>query len=77
MSIWINTHKTGRGIQKESISNRVSSPLCWQSACDLKKNKIKNKKAGRERSYMPLSIINLKERHQELVCDQNFLKQVH
>lgn len=67
-----NRHK------KESISNLVSSPLSWQSTCDLKKQKQqKNKKYQGKRSAkcLSLSIINLKERHQELICDQNVLNE--
>lgn len=56
MSIWIYKHDNGKGIKKESISNLVSSPSCWQSACDLKKRKKGKIKEQAKRSKRPLSV---------------------
>lgn len=72
MSIRIYKHDTIRGIKKESTSNLVSSRLCWQSACDLKKKKSGGLEGKRSAKCLSLSTIHLEERHQELVCEEKF-----
>lgn len=58
----------------ESISSLVSSPLCWQSACDLRKGGVGRVGCQRQ-PKASVYRVHLKERHQELVYDQMVLNE--
>lgn len=60
MSIWIYEHDTGRSIKKKkkSISNLVSSPLCWQSASDIYLKNKNKRRTNKLREAKCLSVYN-------------------